>query len=144
MNPTRVIAELAKMLTFFAVVSGLTFMVLGVAAPSPIILTRVQVEHDIAIDVKSIARTLLTPKAFKCWMGIVTAESHLDSNAKNPNSSATGLAQLLASTYTNIGMKPSSDPKAQFIAQLAYLSRHFGGPNGMCIAYQQELKFHNY
>lgn len=108
------------------------------------IIYRTKTVRVIDINIKQIARTLLNPKAFKCWMGIDQAESHFNINAKNPNSSARGMAQLLSSTYKAIGMKFSSDPKAEFIAQVAYVSRHYGGNNGMCQAYRNEIQSHNY
>ena len=109
-----------------------------------VLVYRTNTVRIMTIDVKQIARELLTPSAFKCWVGIVRAESHFDSNAKNPNSTASGMAQLLDSTYRAIGMKPSTNPSAQFISQLAYISRHYGGNNGLCNAYHNELRYHNY
>ena len=96
------------------------------------------------VDVKAIAKELLTSKSYSCFVKLVTAESHFNPKAVNSSSNAKGIGQLLPETYTNLGMRHSSDPKVQLIAMLAYIARHYGGVNGTCIALKHELKYHNY
>ena len=86
---------------------------------------------------------LLTPKSASCFKKILNAESHFNPLAKNPTSSAKGVGQLLASTYTNIGLKHSTDGLAQVVASLAYVSRHYGS-GGTCAAWQSERTHHSY
>jgi SLT domain-containing protein len=61
-------------------------------------------------------------------------ESHWKDH-KNPNSSASGVGQLLDSTYQNLGMKRSKTTIAQTVAALAYIGRHYGS-GGPCSAWQ--------
>lgn len=83
-------------------------------------------------EARYLAFQLLTSEQFACLDFVLTKESHWNPKAKNPKSSAKGIGQLLDSTYKNIGMKHSSDPRAQMIATLAYISRWYGaaGPCG--------------
>jgi membrane-bound lytic murein transglycosylase MltF len=83
-------------------------------------------------EARYLAFQLLTSKQFTCLDYVLTHESHWNSKAKNPKSSARGIGQLLDETYRNIGMKHSTDSRAQLIATLAYISRWYGsaGPCG--------------
>ena len=90
-------------------------------------------------EARYLAFQLLTAKQFACLDYVLTHESHWNPKAKNPTSSAMGIGQLLDQTYTNIGMKHSTDPKAQLIATLAYISRWYGSA-GPCGAKDHWLK----
>jgi membrane-bound lytic murein transglycosylase MltF len=83
-------------------------------------------------EARYLAFQLLTSKQFECLDYVLTRESHWNSKAKNPNSSAKGIGQLLNDTYRNIGMRHSTDSRAQLIATLAYIGRWYGsaGPCG--------------
>ena len=84
---------------------------------------------------------LLTPHQASCFKKVLTQESHFNSKAKNPTSSATGVAQLLQSTYRNLGFKTTvRDAIAQSVAALAYISERYGSA-GPCGAWHHELKF---
>ena len=85
---------------------------------------------------------LMTRKQASCLKWILNKESHTNSKAKNPKSSAKGMGQLLDSTYRNIGLKHSADPLAQVVATIAYVSRHYGS-GGACAAKSFWLK-HSY
>jgi membrane-bound lytic murein transglycosylase MltF len=91
-----------------------------------------------------IAKELLTTKSYRCWLALTKAESHFNALAKNPNSSARGIGQLLTSTYTSLGMKHSADGTAQLVAQLAYINRHYGQPNSVCNAWKSEQRINSY
>jgi hypothetical protein len=105
---------------------------------SPIVITReVAMTNAGALDV---AAELMDRKSFQCLKGIIAVESHNNPKAKNPHSSARGVGQLLASTYRNLGLKHSNDPKAQLVAMLAYISERYGS-GGSCAALQHERKF---
>lgn len=90
-------------------------------------------------EARYLAFQLLTAKQFKCLDYVLTKESHWNPKAKNPTSSAKGIGQLLDQTYTNIGMKHSTEPKAQLIATMAYISRWYGSA-GPCGAKDHWLK----
>lgn len=97
-----------------------------------------------SVDVKAIARELLTKKSYSCLMKILNAETNgLNPKAKNPDSSARGIGQLLSSSYRNLGMKHSSDPKAQLVATLAHIGRKYGS-GGPCAAWRFHKKHHYY
>ena len=84
---------------------------------------------------------LLTPHQAACFKKILIHESHMNALAKNPLSSATGVGQLLKSTYRNLGFKTTvRDAIAQVVATLAYTSERFGSA-GPCGAWHHELKF---
>lgn len=85
---------------------------------------------------------LMTKRQANCLLWIFEKESNIRTNAKNPDSSARGIGQLLASTYANIGLKHSADPMAQVVAAIAYISRHYGS-DGACAA-QSFWKQHHY
>lgn len=105
---------------------------------SPIFITRqVAMTNAGAYDV---AAELMDHKSFMCLKAIITAESHDNAYAKNPTSSARGVGQLLASTYRNLGLKHSNDPRAQLVAMLAYVSERYGS-GGACSALAHERKY---
>ena len=87
---------------------------------------------------------LLTPKSAACFKKILNAESHFNPLAKNPYSSASGVGQLLDSTYKTLGLRKTSDPLGQVVASLAHISRRFGGANSVCNAWQSERTQHSY
>ena len=87
---------------------------------------------------------LLTPKSAECFRAILNHESHMNPLAKNPYSSASGVGQLLNSTYQNLGMRKTNDPLGQVVATLSYISRHYGGVNSTCTAWHFWQKNFNY
>ena len=93
-------------------------------------------------EARQIAWELLTPENFKCFDRLITRESNWRSEAANKQSSAKGVGQLLKSTYKNLGMKHTDDPRAQVVASLAYIGRKYGA-GGPCAAKEHWLK-HNW
>jgi hypothetical protein len=83
--------------------------------------------------VEAFVHELMVKRQANCLLWIFNKESHINSKAKNPTSSAKGVGQLLESTYRNIGLKHSADPLAQVVASIAYISRHYGA-DGACAA----------
>lgn len=83
-------------------------------------------------DAKVVARELLTEQQFRCFTQLMGKESAWNPKAKNPESSAVGVGQLLDSTYRNLGMKHSTEAVPQVVAALAYIGRKYGsaGPCG--------------
>ena len=114
-------------------------------------VTRVVVDYKEAVLLNEKQRIdlliseLLDSKSAKCFKAILVRESHLNVFAKNPNSTAKGLGQLLQTTYENLGLKnTSTDPLAQLIASLSYVSRHYGGKSSTCNAWHYWQKHFSY
>ncbi len=85
------------------------------------------------VNPKELARELLTTKDFKCFSSLMGKESSW-MDKKNPTSTASGVGQLLDSTYRNLGMKRSHSTVAQTVAALAYIGRRYGS-GGPCAAW---------
>lgn len=114
-----------------------------ISKPEVVIVTKEVPVAMASVDVKDIARELLTPKNYRCLINILNKETNgMNPKAKNPDSSARGIGQLLSSTYRNLGMRHSTDEKAQLIATLAYIGRKYGA-GGPCAAWRFH-KTHNY
>ena len=125
-------------------VSGLTSMVVNaafapqVAVPASIVyLDRPPLDQ---VDPKEVARDLLTTKQYKCYSALIGKESAWK-DAKNPTSSARGIAQLLDSTYRRLGMEHSESKVSQLVASLAYIHRRHVSP---CAAWSHFKKFNWY
>ncbi len=86
------------------------------------------------VNPKQVARELLTKKQFACFTKLVGKESAWKPSARNPESSAKGIGQLLDGTYRNLGMKHSNSGVAQVVATLAYIGRKYGS-GGPCSAW---------
>jgi hypothetical protein len=93
------------------------------------------------VSAKEVARELLTTKQFKCFSALMGKESAWQ-DKKNPNSTASGVGQLLDGTYRNLGMKRSKSTVAQTVAALAYIGRRYGS-SGPCGAWEH-FKRNNY
>jgi hypothetical protein len=93
------------------------------------------------VNAKEVARELLTTEQFKCFSALMGKESAWQ-DKKNPNSTASGVGQLLDGTYRNLGMKRSKSTVAQTVAALAYIGRRYGS-SGPCGAWEH-FKRNNY
>lgn len=84
------------------------------------------------VSPKVFARELLTPKQYSCFTRLMGKESAWNAKAKNPESTARGIGQLLEPTYRNLGMRHSNHAVPQVVAALAYIGRKYGsaGPCG--------------
>jgi hypothetical protein len=74
------------------------------------------------------------PCLHELWM----RESNWRPKAKNKESTAMGIPQLLDSTWKNIKHKPTWDGNKQVLAGLAYLDHRYG-KKGICRAYAHHL-----
>jgi hypothetical protein len=74
------------------------------------------------------------PCLYELWM----RESNWRTEAKNKQSSAMGIPQLLDGTWKNIKTKPTWDGMKQVDAGLRYI-KHRYGTNGVCRAYAHHL-----
>jgi hypothetical protein len=76
---------------------------------------------------------------YQCLHELWMRESNWRPKAKNKESSAMGIPQLLDSTWENIGVKPTKDGFKQVDAGLLYIDRKFGKNGGICRAYAHHL-----
>ncbi len=134
-----IIAILAISILLMALISnGLVYR----TQPANVIRVQDAIVLDDQTKVGLFVNELMTQRQASCLLWIFNKESHINPKAKNPNSSAKGVGQLLESTYRNIGLKHSADPLAQVVASIAYISRHYGS-DGACAAKSFWQK-HNY
>lgn len=94
------------------------------------------------VNPKQLAKELLTKKDFGCFTKLMGKESAWR-DKKNPHSTASGIGQLLDSSYRNLGMKRSKVEVAQTVAALAYIGRHYGA-GGPCKAWRTWLRKGHY
>lgn len=116
-------------------------------------LTRAQLQGDPATvagapsapsALASIQLDAKTQAAAKGWVGaewdalfeIVRRESSWRPTAQNPGSTAYGLFQFLDETWATVGATKTSDPHAQIVAGLQYVSQRYVTP-------RNALAFHN-
>ena len=90
------------------------------------------------VDAKAIAKELLNKKQYGCLAKLLGKESAWKSTAKNPTSSASGIGQLLSSTYKNLGMRKTDAGVSQLVATLAYISRRHLHPCGALKHFQNK------
>jgi hypothetical protein len=67
---------------------------------------------------------------FSCLQSLWGKESGWNPNAKNPSSTAYGIAQFLDSTWAGTGIAKTSDGYRQIDAGLIYIDRSYGSPCG--------------
>jgi Transglycosylase SLT domain len=127
---------LARFIVTIALALNVIFVVNHIH--SPLVITKVVAMTNATAE--QAAQEIMTPRQYKCLVGVITIESHDNPLAKSPTSSAKGVGQLLASTYRNLGLKYSNDPKAQLIAMLAYISERYGS-GGACAALRNEHRY---
>ena len=59
---------------------------------------------------------------------LIHAESEWKPYAQNPNSTAYGLGQFLDSTWTDLELQKTSDPKGQIDATILYIQKRYHSP----------------
>jgi hypothetical protein len=89
------------------------------------------------VNAKEVAKELLNKEQYKCLTKLLGKESAWRAEAQNPKSSASGIGQLLDSTYKNLGMNKSKAGVAQLLATLSYIHRRHINP---CNAWEHFLK----
>ena len=82
------------------------------------------------VNAKEVAEELLNPKQYQCLTKLIGKESAWRETAQNPISSASGIGQLLDSTYSRLGMEKSDSGVAQLVATLSYIHRRHVTPCG--------------
>lgn len=63
-----------------------------------------------------------------CLDALWSRESGWDPNARNPTSTAYGIAQFLDSTWAGTGIAKTADPGRQITAGLRYIAARYGDP----------------
>jgi membrane-bound lytic murein transglycosylase MltF len=80
------------------------------------------------VSAKQVAKELLTKNEYSCLAKLIGKESAWNPKAENPRSTASGIGQMLDSTYSSLGMKKSNTGVAQLVATLSYISRRHVTP----------------
>jgi hypothetical protein len=82
------------------------------------------------VSAKEIARELLNKDQYQCLNKLISKESAWKPEAQNPKSTASGVGQILKSTYNGLGMKKTDAGVTQLVATLAYIHRRHVTPCG--------------
>ena len=90
------------------------------------------------VSAKEVAKELLNKEQYKCLTKLIGKESAWRETAKNPISTASGIGQLLDSTYSSLGMKKSNAGVSQLVATLSYISRRHSHPCGAWKHFQEK------
>lgn len=80
------------------------------------------------VNAKAVAKELLTKEQYLCLTKLIGKESAWNPKAENPISTASGIGQMLDSTYNSLGMKKQDAGVSQLVATLAYISRRHVNP----------------
>lgn len=75
------------------------------------------------VSAKEVAKELLNKEQYSCLTKLIGRESAWNPKAQNPISSASGIGQMLNSTYSNLGMNKAKTGVSQLVGTLAYISR---------------------
>ena len=82
------------------------------------------------VSAKEVAKDLLDKRQYICLTRLIGKESAWNPKAQNPVSTASGIGQMLDSTYSSLGMKKSKSEITQLTATLSYISRRHAHPCG--------------
>jgi hypothetical protein len=109
----------------------ISVLLVQLTAPTPAVPVVYEPRPLLAqVSAKAVAKDLLNKKQYGCLAKLLGKESAWKSTAKNPTSSASGIGQLLSSTYKNLGMRKTDAGVSQLVATLAYISRRHLHPCG--------------
>jgi len=90
------------------------------------------------VSAKQVAQELLNKQQYKCFTKLIGKESAWNPKAENAVSTASGIGQLLDSTYSSLGMKKSNAGVSQLVATLSYISRRHSHPCGAWKHFQKK------
>lgn len=140
MKPTTrlAIATHAVLAVYFVSTAVIVTALGDDVAPKVIIQKQVVLGNEKRV-IEVFITQLLTAESAKCFKALLMKESHINSKAKNPTSSAKGVGQLLDASYKNLGMRFSQDALSQTVAALAHIGRKFGS-GGPCKAWEHFKK----
>lgn len=80
------------------------------------------------VSAKEVAKELLNKEQYSCFTKLIGKESAWNPKAENPTSTASGIGQMLDSTYRGLGMRKSNTGVSQLVATLSYISRRHVNP----------------
>lgn len=89
------------------------------------------------VNAKEVAKELLNKQQYGCLAKLLGKESAWKPEAQNPISTASGIGQMLDSTYSSLGMKKSKAGISQLVATLSYISRRHVTPCGAWKHFQE-------
>jgi hypothetical protein len=120
---------ISKNTTIGALVVVITILILQLLTPQPAIpVTYTPRPPLLQVDAKAVAKELLTKEQYSCFTKLIGKESAWNPKAENPISTASGIGQMLDSTYKGLGMKKSNAGVTQLVGTLAYISRRHVTP----------------
>jgi hypothetical protein len=120
---------ISKNTTIGALVVVITILILQLMTPQPAVPVTYEPRPPLLqVDAKAVAKELLTKEQYSCLTKLVGKESAWNPNAQNPTSTASGIGQMLNSTYAGLGMKKTKTGVSQLVATLAYISRRHVTP----------------
>lgn len=90
------------------------------------------------VSAKEVAKELLNKEQYLCLTKLIGKESAWNPKAQNPTSTASGIGQMLDSTYSSLGMKKSNAGVSQLVATLSYISRRHVSPCGAWKHFQKK------
>jgi hypothetical protein len=90
------------------------------------------------VSAKEVAKDLLDKRQYVCLTRLIGKESAWNPKAENPVSTASGIGQMLDSTYSSLGMKKSKSEITQLTATLSYISRRHAHPCGAWKHFKQK------
>jgi hypothetical protein len=120
---------ISKNTTIAGLLIMIAVLILQLTSPTPAVPVTYEPRPPLMqVNAKEVARELLTKEQYSCLTKLIGKESSWRPEAKNPISSASGIGQMLSSTYKNLGMKKTDAGVSQLVATLAYISRRHVTP----------------
>lgn len=96
--------------------------------PAPLTAVPSKVSGNVAVGKRLAAARGWTGGQWTCLYTLWNHESEWDSNAKNPTSTAYGVAQFLSDTWGAVGGKKTANPITQISLGIKYISQRYGTP----------------
>ena len=120
---------ISKNTTIGALIVVITILILQLMTPQPAIPVTYEPRPPLLqVDAKAVAKELLTKEQYSCFTQLIGKESGWRPEAQNPTSSASGIGQILNSTYKGLGMRKTEAGVTQLVATLAYIHRRWVTP----------------
>jgi hypothetical protein len=120
---------ISKNTSIGALIVVITVLILQLMTPQPAVPVVYKERPPLMqVSAKQVAKELLTKNEYSCLAKLIGKESAWNPKAQNPTSTASGIGQMLDSTYSSLGMKKSNAAVAQLLATLSYISRRHVTP----------------
>ena len=120
------------------IIAPLLLLPLVAFAAKPTITEELEIYRSPNIKVYAFEKVLERwgEKEWAYFSDLIERESHWNSEAKNPKSSAYGLGQFLNSTWKTVGCIKTSDKYIQIDCAIKYVEARYGTP-------KSAIKFHD-